>query len=157
MKALAQSTCIENVLEDDEFNLGENWRELIAPHLGNPLMPQWTLGEYREAYGRPVRMLRKLAGLTEGQGAEVVNLSVEAFRALEGRGVGHANFFETCRCITMLTLFASRRLDGVYVEQAWSSIGEEGGNWNPTIKREIEHYFTEYSNNYSGEGSRLFV
>ncbi|MBP8215605.1 MAG: hypothetical protein KAX66_09055 [Propionivibrio sp.] len=156
MQTLAAVSFDLETLPDDEDNLGENWRDLIAPHLGNPLMPQWTLGEYRESYGRPVRMLRKLAGLSEEQGAEVVGLSLDAYRAIEGRGVGHANFFETSRCITVLTLFASRRLDSVYVTQAWSSVAGEF-DWAPTIEQEVKHYFTEYGRDYGSDNSGLFV
>lgn len=110
---------LSSTFEDDEGNLGYGWKRLMLPYLKETVAPSINVKDYRELFGRPVRLLRTLTGMSEKDAAGFLKLKLTDYRQLEARGLNEVNIFEVSRAIVALAVGMSKVMDERYVRAAW--------------------------------------
>lgn len=105
-----------------------------------------TVADLRGVHGRPLKMLRTIAGLDESEAAQVLGWSIEQVRAAEQLNdipAGSLSLVEYMLGLGKMACTLSARVSNRFNKEAWNIGGDDGLN-------EAEHLAVQWA--YAGGG-----
>lgn len=127
--ATIEQSHYDGILDDDADVLErDDWREAIEPYRNVSIGTEISARNYRQAYGRPFRTLRLLAGLDESQCAELLGWTLGEVAAAEDRNTGFrgVQFLKVVQAMATLGFAVAARMDDNYGQRVWApAVGEE--------------------------------
>lgn len=145
-------TLYDHVLPDDAGSLGNDWKRLMVPYLKETVVSSINVKDYRELYGRPIRLLRTLTGMSEKDAAGFLKLKLTDYRQLEARGLNEVNIFEVSRAIVALAVGLGKVSDERYMQAAWYPALDPDNAGEPMapdyVRRAVDRGIEEFVENF---------